>query len=158
MIRIGQGYDVHPFDNERPLILGGVVIKGARGLAGHSDGDVLTHAIMDALLGAAALGDIGQHFPSSRADLKNADSTDLLKQVSKLMAGAGCNIVNIDSTIMAEEPRMSPHVAEIRRRLASVLAIDTTRISVKATTTDGLGAIGRKEGIAAQAIVLVESA
>jgi 2-C-methyl-D-erythritol 2,4-cyclodiphosphate synthase len=158
MIRIGQGYDVHPFDDDRPLVLGGVVIKGARGLAGHSDGDVLTHAIMDALLGAAALGDIGQHFPSSRDDLKNADSTDLLKQVSKLMAGAGCSIVNIDSTIMAEEPRMAPHVAEIRRRLASVLAIDTTRISVKATTTDGLGAIGRREGIAAQAIVLLESA
>ena len=158
MIRIGQGYDVHPFEDGRRLVLGGVTIPDATGLAGHSDGDVLTHAIMDALLGAAALGDIGMHFPSSRDDLKNADSTELLKQVLKLLAGAGCNIVNIDSTLMAEQPRMAPHVPEIRRRLASVLALDMTRISVKATTTDGLGAIGRREGIAAQAIVLLESA
>src|SRR5689334_20878641 len=104
MIRIGQGYDVHPFETGRRLILGGVFIEGADGLAGHSDGDALTHAIIDSLLGAAALGDIGSHFPSSREDLKDADSIELLKKVSRLLAASGCSVVNIDSTVIAQKP------------------------------------------------------
>jgi 2-C-methyl-D-erythritol 2,4-cyclodiphosphate synthase len=157
MIRIGQGYDVHPFEAGKRLVLGGVFIENADGLAGHSDGDALTHAIIDSLLGAAALGDIGTHFPSSREDLKGADSLDLLKQVAKLMAAHGCSVVNIDSTIIAQKPRIAPHVAAMRDRLAMALAIDPHRVSVKATTTDGLGAMGRAEGIAAQAIALIET-
>jgi 2-C-methyl-D-erythritol 2,4-cyclodiphosphate synthase len=156
MIRIGQGYDVHPFEDGRRLVIGGVHIAGATGLAGHSDGDALTHAIIDALLGAAALGDIGTHFPSSREDLKDADSIDLLKGVARLLAGAGYSVVNVDSTIVAQKPRMAPHVTEMRRKIALALAIDVGRISVKATTTDGLGAMGRAEGIAAQAVALIE--
>jgi 2-C-methyl-D-erythritol 2,4-cyclodiphosphate synthase len=156
MIRIGQGYDVHPFEEGRRLVIGGVHIEGATGLAGHSDGDALTHAIIDALLGAAALGDIGTHFPSSREDLKGADSIDLLKGVARLLAGAGFSVVNVDSTIVAQQPRMAPHVTEMRRKIALALAIDVGRISVKATTTDGLGATGRAEGIAAQAVALIE--
>ena len=158
MIRIGQGYDVHPLQNGRWLILGGVYIKDAPGLEGHSDGDALTHAIIDALLGAAALGDIGNHFPSSREDLKDANSLDLLKSVARLLAGAGYAIVNIDSTIVAQAPRMAPYVPEMRRKLALALGIDVGRVSVKATTTDGLGATGRAEGIAAQAVALIEGA
>jgi 2-C-methyl-D-erythritol 2,4-cyclodiphosphate synthase len=158
MIRIGQGYDVHPFEEGRRLVLGGVFIEGADGLAGHSDGDALTHAIIDALLGAAALGDIGSHFPSSREDLKGADSIELLKQVAKLLAASGCSVANIDSTIVAQKPRMAPHVAAMRDRIALALGVDSRRVSVKATTTDGLGAMGRAEGIAAQAVVLIESA
>jgi 2-C-methyl-D-erythritol 2,4-cyclodiphosphate synthase len=158
MIRIGQGYDVHPFEEGKRLVLGGVFIDNADGLAGHSDGDALTHAIIDSLLGAAALGDIGSHFPSSREDLKGVDSIELLKQVAKLMAAHGCSVVNIDSTVVAQKPRIAPHVAAMRDRLAMALAIDPRRISVKATTTDGLGAMGRAEGIAAQAIALIETA
>jgi 2-C-methyl-D-erythritol 2,4-cyclodiphosphate synthase len=158
MIRIGQGYDVHPFEDGKRLVLGGVFIDNADGLAGHSDGDALTHAIIDSLLGAAALGDIGSHFPSSREDLKGVDSIELLKQVAKLMAAHGCSVVNIDSTVVAQKPRIAPHVAAMRDRLAMALAIDPRRISVKATTTDGLGAMGRAEGIAAQAIALIETA
>jgi 2-C-methyl-D-erythritol 2,4-cyclodiphosphate synthase len=158
MIRIGQGYDVHPFEGDgRKLILGGVEIAATHGLAGHSDGDALTHAIIDALLGAAALGDIGTHFPSSREDLKDADSIELLKGVAKLLAASGCSIVNIDSTIVAQEPRMAPHVAAMRDRISHALAIDPRRVSIKATTTDGLGSMGRVEGIAAQAVCLIES-
>jgi 2-C-methyl-D-erythritol 2,4-cyclodiphosphate synthase len=158
MIRIGQGYDVHPFEDGKRLVLGGVFIDNADGLAGHSDGDALTHAIIDSLLGAAALGDIGSHFPSSREDLKGVDSIELLKQVAKLMAAHGCSVVNIDSTVVAQKPRIAPHVAAMRDRLAMALAIDPRRVSVKATTTDGLGAMGRAEGIAAQAIALIETA
>jgi 2-C-methyl-D-erythritol 2,4-cyclodiphosphate synthase len=157
MIRIGQGYDVHPFEAGRRLILGGVFIEGADGLAGHSDGDALTHAIIDSLLGAAALGDIGSHFPSSREDLKDADSIELLKKVSRLLAASGCSVVNIDSTVIAQKPRIAPHVAAMRDRISMALAIDPGRVSVKATTTDGLGAMGRAEGIAAQAIALIET-
>lgn len=156
MMRIGQGYDVHPFEDGRRLVIGGVHIEGATGLAGHSDGDALTHAIIDALLGAAGLGDIGTHFPSSREDLRDADSIDLLKAVARLLAGAGFTVVNVDSTIVAQQPRMAPHVNEMRRKIALALAIDPRRISVKATTTDGLGAMGRAEGIAAQAVALIE--
>ena len=158
MIRIGQGYDVHPFEEGRRLIIGGVFIEGATGLAGHSDGDALTHAIIDALLGAAALGDIGTHFPSSREDLKDADSIDLLRGVARLLAGAGYSVVNIDSTIVAQKPRMAPHVTEMRRKHRPRPRHRLGRVSVKATTTDGLGAMGRAEGIAAQAVALIESA
>jgi 2-C-methyl-D-erythritol 2,4-cyclodiphosphate synthase len=155
-MRIGQGYDVHPFEDGRALILGGVLFEGETGLAGHSDGDALTHAVIDAILGAAALGDIGTHFPSSDTQLKGADSIELLKQVTKLVAAAGCRIVNVDTTVIAERPRMTPRVPEMRQRLALALGIDLGCVSVKATTTDGLGAIGRVEGIAVQAIALLD--
>ena len=157
-MRIGNGYDVHPFAEGRALILGGVLFQGETGLAGHSDGDVLTHAVIDAILGAAALGDIGMHFPSSDARNKDADSIDLLKQVTKLIAAAGCRIVNVDATVVAEKPRIAPRVPEMRQRLALALGVDLGAVSVKATTTDGLGAIGRAEGIAVQAIALIDEA
>ena len=157
-MRVGQGYDVHPFEAGRALVLGGVLFEGETGLAGHSDGDALTHAVIDAILGAAALGDIGTHFPSADPWTKGADSIDLLKQVTKLVAAAGCRVVNVDATVIAERPRMTPRVPEMRQRLALAIGIDVGAVSVKATTTDGLGAIGRAEGIAVQAIALVEKA
>lgn len=158
-MRIGQGYDVHPFGEEdRKLILGGIVLEGERGLEGHSDGDALTHAIIDALLGAAALGDIGSHFPSSEIRLRGADSIELLKQVVKLVKAAGYVIVNVDSTIIAQKPRMAPHVLDMKQRLAMALGVSPGQVSVKATTTDGLGAMGRAEGIAVQAIALIDEA
>ena len=157
-MRVGTGYDVHPFAEGRKLVLGGVLFDGETGLAGHSDGDALSHAIVDALLGAAALGDIGMHFSSGDPRLQGADSIDLLKQVVKLVAAAGLVIVNVDATVIAERPRVAPHVAEMRRRLAGALGVQTSQVSVKATTTDGLGAIGRGEGIAVQAIALLEEA
>ena len=157
-MRIGQGFDVHPFETGRPLILGGVTIDHTAGLAGHSDGDALAHAIIDALLGAAGLGDIGAHFPSSDPTLKGADSLDLLRQVSQKLQAAGFAIVNLDATIVAQGPRMAPHVPEMRARLARALGLEPGQVSVKATTTDGLGAIGRAEGIAAMAVALIEEA
>jgi 2-C-methyl-D-erythritol 2,4-cyclodiphosphate synthase len=155
-MRIGQGYDVHPVEAGRPLILGGVRFDADRGLAGHSDGDAAVHALIDALLGAAALGDIGTHFPSSDEHWRNANSLDLLKQTVILIASAGYAIVNVDLTILAQRPRISLHVAEMRAALAGALGIDLASVSVKATTTDGLGVIGREEGIAAQAVALLE--
>jgi 2-C-methyl-D-erythritol 2,4-cyclodiphosphate synthase len=157
-MRIGQGYDVHPFAEGRSLILGGVLFEGETGLAGHSDGDALTHAVIDALLGAAALGDIGMHFPSSDQRHQGADSIDLLKQVTKLVTAAGYDVVNVDATIVAERPRIAPRVADMRKRLALAIGINVDCISVKATTTDGLGAIGRGEGIAVEAIALLDEA
>jgi 2-C-methyl-D-erythritol 2,4-cyclodiphosphate synthase len=157
-MRVGQGYDVHPFDDGKPLVLGGVVFQGERGLAGHSDGDALTHAIIDALLGAAALGDIGQHFPSSDEKLKGADSIDLLRRVCRLLAAKGCRIANVDTIVVCEQPRMAPRVPEMQSRLAFAMGLELTQVSVKATTTDRLGAIGRGEGIAAQAVALIEEA
>jgi len=157
-MRIGQGYDVHPFADGRKLILGGVLFTGETGLAGHSDGDALTHAVIDALLGAAALGDIGMHFPSSNERLQGADSIELLRQVTKLIAAAGCRVVNVDATVIAEKPRIAPRVQEMRQRLALAVGVDVGAVSVKATTTDGLGAIGRTEGIAVQAIALIDEA
>jgi len=156
-MRIGQGYDVHPFEAGRKLVLGGVVFDGETGLAGHSDGDALTHAVIDSLLGAAALGDIGTHFPSSDDRLKGADSIDLLRSVTKLIAASGCRVVNLDCTVIAERPRMTPRVQEMRQRLALAIGIDLGAVSVKATTTDGLGFVGRAEGIAVQAIALLDS-
>jgi len=157
-MRVGQGYDVHPFAEGRRLVLGGVVFEGETGLAGHSDGDALTHAVIDAVLGAASLGDIGMHFPSSDERLRGADSFELLKQVTKLIAAAGYAIVNVDATVVAERPRIAPHVPEMRKRLATGLGIAVDSVSVKATTTDRLGAIGRGEGIAVTAIALIEEA
>ncbi len=157
-MRIGQGFDVHPFEDGRPLILGGVKFEGEVGLAGHSDADALCHAVVDALLGAAALGDIGTHFPSSDPDLRGADSIELLKRATRLISAAGCRIVNIDATIVAQRPRIAPRVPEMRSRLAGAMGLSISQVSVKATTTDGLGAMGRAEGISAQAIVLLEDA
>jgi len=155
-MRVGQGYDVHPFEDGRRLVLGGVHFEGERGLAGHSDGDALTHALIDALLGAAALGDVGTHFPSSDERWRDADSIDLLKQVTKVVVAAGYTVVNVDMTVIAERPRVAPRVREMRTRLSMALGIDVGQVSVKATTTDGLGTLGRGEGIAAQAIALLE--
>jgi len=155
-MRIGQGYDVHPSQQGRQLVLGGVTFEGETGLAGHSDGDVLTHAVIDALLGAAALGDIGGHFPSSDERWRDADSIEMLKQVVKLIAQAGFRAVNVDVTVIAERPRIAPHVVALRQNLAMALGVESARVSVKATTTDGLGALGRGEGIAAVAVVLLE--
>jgi 2-C-methyl-D-erythritol 2,4-cyclodiphosphate synthase len=155
-MRVGQGYDVHPFQDGKRLVLGGVVFEGERGLAGHSDGDALTHALIDALLGAASLGDIGTHFPSSDQRWRDADSIDLLKQVTKVVVAAGYSIINVDMTVIAERPRVAPRVRDMRTRLSMALGIDLAQVSVKATTTDGLGTLGRGEGIAAQAIALLE--
>ncbi|HLF77370.1 MAG TPA: 2-C-methyl-D-erythritol 2,4-cyclodiphosphate synthase [Dehalococcoidia bacterium] len=156
-MRIGTGFDVHPFEEGRPLILGGVAFEGEIGLAGHSDGDALTHALIDALLGAAALGDIGTHFPSNNESLRGADSLELLKQVVKLIAAAGYTIANVDTTVIAQKPRMASHIPEMRRKLALALGVDLAVVSIKATTTDGLGSIGRGEGIAVQAVALLNT-
>jgi 2-C-methyl-D-erythritol 2,4-cyclodiphosphate synthase len=155
-MRVGQGYDVHAFTAGRRLVIGGVEIPYARGLAGHSDADVLLHAICDALLGAAALGDIGRHFPDSDPQYGGVDSRELLRATGKKVAAAGYRIVNVDATIVAQEPRMAPHVARMIGNIATDLGLQPAAISVKATTTERLGAIGRGEGIAAQAIALIE--
>lgn len=157
-MRIGTGYDVHPFEDGRRLVLGGVYFEGETGLAGHSDGDALTHAVIDALLGAAALGDIGTHFPSSDESLRGADSIELLRRAVSQLRDAGYRVGNVDATVVAQKPRMAPRVQEIRSRLAEALGVDASQVSVKATTTDGLGAMGRAEGIAAQAVALIEDA
>jgi len=156
-MRSGIGYDIHPLERGRPLVLGGVRIEHEAGLAGHSDGDALAHAIIDALLGAAALGDIGAHFPSEDPRYAGADSLDLLRQAVALVAGAGYRIVNIDATVVAEAPRLAPHIEAMRANLAGALGIASDAVSVKATTADRLGAIGRGEGIAALAIALLDS-
>jgi 2-C-methyl-D-erythritol 2,4-cyclodiphosphate synthase len=156
-MRIGIGYDIHPLVEGRALVLGGVTIPFERGLAGHSDGDALTHAIIDALLGAAALGDIGAHFPSDDARFEGASSIDLLAQASKLVAAAGYRLVNVDSTVIAEAPKLGPHIDAMRQTLAGALRIDSSAVSVKATTSDRLDATGRGEGIAALATVLLDS-
>ncbi len=155
-MRVGQGYDVHALVAGRKLVIGGVEIPYERGLAGHSDADVLLHAICDALLGAAALGDIGWHFPDSDPKYAGVDSRTLLQETGKKIAANGYRIVNIDATIVAQEPRMAPHVARMIGNIASDLELKPAAVSVKATTTEGLGYIGRGEGIAAQAIALIE--
>lgn len=155
-LRVGQGFDVHPLVEGRDLIVGGVKIPFEKGLAGHSDGDVLLHAIMDALLGAAGLADIGQQFPPYDEKYKNADSAVLLKTVVQLVKEAGfVDIINIDATIMAEKPRFSPHIPSMRSRIAEIVEVEPSRISIKATTTERLGFVGREEGIAASAVCLV---
>ncbi len=154
-MRIGQGFDVHALVPGRRLIIGGVEIPYALGLEGHSDADVLLHAICDALLGAAALGDIGRHFPDHDATYKNADSRVLLRQVAALVRTAGFTPVNVDATIIAQAPRMAPHIAAMVAHLASDLEVPAAAINIKATTTEGLGFTGRGEGIAAQAVCLL---
>jgi len=155
-MRVGIGYDVHRFEDSRPLILGGVEIPRETGLAGHSDADVLLHAIVDALLGAAGLGDMGQHFSPSDPQWKDASGLDLLARTLRLVRGAGFDLVNIDATAIAERPRLAPHIPAMRQHIAEALGIAAGRVNVKATTNEGLGALGRGEGIAAMAVVLLK--
>lgn len=155
-MRIGQGYDVHALVAGRALVLGGVRIPHARGLAGHSDADVLAHAVGDALLGALGEGDLGTHFPSSDPRWKDASGALLLGEILQRVARAGFGVANVDATIVAQEPRLAPHQAQIREGLAKLLGVESARVNVKLKSTDGLGAIGRGEGIAAQAVVLLE--
>ncbi|NET01842.1 MAG: 2-C-methyl-D-erythritol 2,4-cyclodiphosphate synthase [Sphaerospermopsis sp. SIO1G2] len=154
-IRIGNGYDIHKLVSDRPLILGGVDIPHELGLLGHSDADVLTHAIMDAMLGALSLGDIGHYFPPSDPQWKGANSLDLLKQVNQLIIEQGWKIGNIDSVVVAERPKLKPHISTMRDKLAAVLELESNQVGVKATTNEKLGPTGREEGICAYAVVLL---
>ena len=154
-LRIGQGYDVHRLEEGRPLILGGVVVPFARGLAGHSDADVLTHAIIDALLGALSAGDIGQLFPDSDAQYKDISSLVLLEQVGNLLAERGARVLHIDAGVAAQRPKLAPHLAAMRQTLAATLGLAVEQVSLKATTTERLGFVGREEGMAAQAVALL---
>lgn len=154
-MRIGIGYDVHRLIEGRRLILGGVDIPHEKGLLGHSDADVLVHSIMDAMLGALALGDIGKHFPDTDTSYKNADSIELLGKVNNLIQTQGYSVVNIDSVIMAEKPKLLSFIERMRQKIAECLECDISHISIKATTTEKLGFVGKEEGIAAQAVVLV---
>ncbi|MFQ5873472.1 MAG: 2-C-methyl-D-erythritol 2,4-cyclodiphosphate synthase [Dehalococcoidia bacterium] len=157
-MRIGLGYDVHPLIEGRKLVLGGVEIPFSRGLSGHSDGDVLTHAIIDALLGAAGQGDIGTYFPPEEPAYRGACSLDLLEKVGDIVAENGWRIGNVDATIVAQGPKLFPFVQQMTGLLAKALSLNLKRINVKATSTDGLGFAGRAEGIAAYAIALIEEA
>ena len=154
-MRVGIGYDVHRLTEGRKLILGGVDIPFAKGLLGHSDADVLLHAVCDALLGAAALGDIGQHFPDTADEFAGVDSRLLLRKVGALVSDAGYRVVNVDSTVIAQRPKLAPYIAAMRTNIAADLDISPDCVGVKATTTEGLGFEGRGEGIGAQAIVLL---
>ena len=156
-MRIGHGYDVHRLTEGRKLILGGVDIPYEKGLLGHSDADVLTHAIMDALLGAAALGDIGKLFPDTDSAYAGADSLVLLERVGKRLSDAGYRVGNIDATILAQRPKLAPHIPQMRANLADRLGIEVDQVSVKATTEEGLGFTGTGEGMAAHAVCLLES-
>ncbi|MBQ9134293.1 MAG: 2-C-methyl-D-erythritol 2,4-cyclodiphosphate synthase [Clostridia bacterium] len=155
-MRVGQGYDVHRLVNGRKLILGGVEIEHTLGLLGHSDADVLLHAIADALLGAAALGDIGKHFPDTDERYRGADSAKLLSLVGALLREKGYQIINIDSTVIAQAPKLAPHIPAMRQNIADALGMDVDAVSVKATTEEKLGFTGTREGIAAQAICLID--
>ncbi|HHY81212.1 MAG TPA: 2-C-methyl-D-erythritol 2,4-cyclodiphosphate synthase [Clostridiales bacterium] len=155
-MRIGIGYDVHRLVEGRPLILGGVNIPWSKGLLGHSDADVLVHAVMDALLGAAGLGDIGKHFPDNDQSYKGISSLILLGKVFDILSQEGYGIVNIDSVIIAQRPKMLPHIPQMIENISSVLKLDKQCINIKATTTEGLGFTGREEGIAAQAAALID--
>lgn len=154
-MRIGLGYDVHKLVEGRPLIIGGVTIPHENGLLGHSDADVLIHAIMDGMLGALALGDIGKHFPDTDEKYKGADSMKLLKCVNDLINEKGYEINNIDSIIIAQNPKMAPHIEQMRKNIAQILNTDVGNISVKATTEEGLGFTGTKQGISAQSVCLL---
>jgi 2-C-methyl-D-erythritol 2,4-cyclodiphosphate synthase len=158
MTRVGIGYDVHRFEEGRALVLGGVTFEGEKGLAGHSDADVLLHAITDALLGAAGLGDIGTHFPPGDPQWKDASSVVMLEEAAGMLVVRQLSVEYVDSTVIAERPKISARIPEMRRAIARAVGIDISRVSVKATTTDGLGAIGRSEGIAAMAVVAVAEA
>jgi 2-C-methyl-D-erythritol 2,4-cyclodiphosphate synthase len=155
-MRVGIGYDIHRFQKGRPLILGGVEIAGETGLGGHSDADVLLHAIMDALLGAAGLGDIGCFFPPDDSTYAGADSRQLLAQTSQMIAQVGYAVWSVDATIIAERPRLSPHIRSMRQRIAGTLDLDESRVSVKATTNEGIGDIGRGKAIAALAVAVLQ--
>ena len=154
-MRIGQGFDIHALVSGRKLVIGGVEIAHDRGLAGHSDADVLLHAICDALIGAAGLGDIGTHFPDTDPRYKGADSRGLLREVARLLARNGFRVANVDSTIIAQAPKMAPHIPRMRENIAADLGIAAALVNVKAKTAERLGALGRGEGIAAEAIALV---
>lgn len=155
-MRIGHGYDVHRLALDRKLFLGGVLIPYERGLLGHSDADVLLHAICDALLGAAALGDIGKHFPDTSGEFKDIDSKILLMRTAELLSEKGYKIVNIDATVLAQAPKLAPFIEKMRENIAECLSIETDRVSVKATTEEGLGFTGQGEGIAAHAVCIIE--
>ena len=154
-MRIGQGFDAHALVEGRPLVIGGVTIPYALGLAGHSDADVLLHAICDALIGAAALGDIGRHFPDSDPQYKGVDSRKLLRATAALLSQHGWGLVNLDAPIIAQEPRMSPHVAQMAANIAADLGVPINCVNIKAKTTERLGFTGRGEGIAAEAVALI---
>lgn len=155
-MRIGEGYDAHRFEAGRKLVLGGVVIPHDRGLAAHSDGDAVIHALCDALLGAAALGDIGAHFPDTDATFRNIDSRVLLRRVAELLLQKGYKISNVDVTVLAQAPKLAPFIAAMRANLAADLKLPVDAVSIKATTTEKMGFIGREEGIAAHAVALIE--
>ncbi len=156
MIRIGHGYDVHAFAENRKCIIGGVDIPCEKGLLGHSDADVLLHAISDSLLGAAALGDIGKHFPDTSPEYAGADSLELLKRVCWLISDLGYKVVNIDATVIAQMPKLAPHIDKMRENIASAIGVTPEFVSVKATTEEKLGFTGKKEGIAAHCVCLIE--
>ena len=156
MIRIGHGYDVHAFAENRKCIIGGVTIPYEKGLLGHSDADVLLHAISDSLLGAAALGDIGKHFPDTDPEFKGADSLVLLEKVNDLLVQNGYKVVNVDSTVIAQAPKLAPYIFEMRENIAKALKVDIDFVSVKATTEEKMGFTGRKEGISAHSVCLIE--
>ena len=154
-MRIGQGFDAHALVSGRRLVIGGVQVPYEKGLAGHSDADVLIHVVCDALLGAAGLGDIGQHFPDSDARFKDIDSRKLLREVARLVKARGLKVVNVDATVIAQAPRLAPHVPEMRANLASDLGVAADAVNIKAKTTEKLGFVGRGEGIAAEAVALL---
>jgi 2-C-methyl-D-erythritol 2,4-cyclodiphosphate synthase len=154
-LRIGHGYDAHRFSPDRRLVLGGVEIPGGRGLAGHSDADVLTHSVIDALLGAMALGDLGHHFPPGDERWRNAVSLDLLSRTREMVDEAGGRVAQVDVVVYLEKPKLAPHLQAMRRNLSRVLRIPEAFVSIKATTTEGMGFVGREEGAAATAVVLV---
>jgi len=156
MIRIGNGYDVHILTEGRKLVLGGIEVPHTKGVLGHSDGDVLVHAVMDAMLGALALGDIGQHFPDTDMKYENIDSTILLKRVKELVAERGYRVINLDSIIVLQKPKIKPYIEAMRKRVAEVLGIDVEQVSVKATTEEKLGFTGDESGVKSYCVVLLE--
>jgi 2-C-methyl-D-erythritol 2,4-cyclodiphosphate synthase len=158
MFRVGLGFDLHAFapaSAGRPLVLGGVVIPGGRGLEGHSDADVLVHSVCDAVLGALGLGDLGRHFPDDDPHLKGVSSLVLLEKVAKLMAGGGYRLINLDAVVVAQEPRIAGHTGQMRTLIGAALGATEAEVNVKGTSPEGLGSLGRKEGIAAESIVLI---
>jgi 2-C-methyl-D-erythritol 2,4-cyclodiphosphate synthase len=156
MTRVGFGFDVHPLAAGRPLVLGGVTVEFERGLAGHSDADVLSHAIGEAMLGALALGDLGRHFPDTDPRYRGISSLRLLRSVAELVTARGGRLVNVDATVLAQAPRLAPLLPEMAKRLADALGLEIERVSVKAKSPEGLGLVGRQEGMAAMAVVSVE--
>ncbi len=156
MFRSGIGYDAHRFEEGRKLVLGGVEIPHALGLEGHSDADVLTHAIADALLGAIGERDIGHHFPNTDETIRGISSLDILRRVGEILTGKNCRVANVDATLIAEAPKIGPHLEAMRAKLAAALGIDATRVGIKATTNEGMGALGRGEGMAAMAVASVQ--